>query len=149
MTANHPVYLGLDTGGTYTDAVLWADDGARGRIVASAKALTTRHDLAVGIAEAAGRVIAESGIDPGSVAMVSMSTTLATNALVEGQGGRVALVLAGFSEKDLLRDGLGAALGNDPVVWTWTVTVAWPRISWVHASARACASVSAWPEEWI
>lgn len=116
MIANLPVYLGLDTGGTYTDAVLWADDGARGHIIASAKALTTRHDLSVGIAGAAGTVIAESGIDPAAVAMVSMSTTLATNALVEGQGGRVALVMAGFVEKDLQRDGLADALGADPVI---------------------------------
>ena len=46
-----------------------------------------------------------------------MSTTLATNALVEGQGGRVALVMIGFSETDLARDGLRTALGTDPVVF--------------------------------
>ncbi|MER9593157.1 hydantoinase/oxoprolinase family protein, partial [Mesorhizobium australicum] len=40
-----------------------------------------------------------------------------TNALVEGQGGRVALVMIGFSETDLARDGLKAALGTDPVVF--------------------------------
>ena len=43
-----------------------------------------------------------------------MSTTLATNALVEGQGGRAALVMIGFSEADLHRDGLKAALGARP-----------------------------------
>ena len=43
-----------------------------------------------------------------------MSTTLATNALVEGQGGRVALVMIGSAEADLLRDGLAKALGADP-----------------------------------
>ncbi len=46
-----------------------------------------------------------------------MSTTLATNALVEGQGGRVALVMIGFTEADLARDGLKTALGTDPVVF--------------------------------
>ena len=46
-----------------------------------------------------------------------MSTTLATNALVEGQGGRVALVMIGFSETDLARDGLRTALGTDPVIF--------------------------------
>ena len=56
-------------------------------------------------------------VDPASVKLVSMSTTLATNALVEGQGGRVALVMIGFSEADLARDGLKAALGHDPVVF--------------------------------
>ena len=41
--------LGVDTGGTYTDAVLIRDER---EVVASAKALTTRHDLAVGIGAA-------------------------------------------------------------------------------------------------
>ena len=38
------ISLGIDTGGTYTDAVLFSD--TRG-VIAKAKALTTRHDLAV------------------------------------------------------------------------------------------------------
>ncbi|MBL8581917.1 MAG: hydantoinase/oxoprolinase family protein [Rhizobiaceae bacterium] len=108
------LYLGIDTGGTYTDAVLWSE--ATG-VVAKAKALTTRHDLAVGIGGAVDAVIAAAAIDPASVKLVSMSTTLATNALVEGQGGRVALVMIGFGQADLDRDGLRTALGNDPVVF--------------------------------
>ncbi|MBW8320591.1 MAG: hypothetical protein K0M47_14900, partial [Rhizobium sp.] len=39
--------LGIDTGGTYTDAVLYSETQG---ILAKAKALTTRHDLAIGIA---------------------------------------------------------------------------------------------------
>ena len=54
---------------------------------------------------------------PAAIKLVSMSTTLATNALVEGQGGRVALIMIGFSEADLARDGLKAALGTDPVLF--------------------------------
>ncbi|WP_349775074.1 hydantoinase/oxoprolinase N-terminal domain-containing protein [Frigidibacter sp. SD6-1] len=46
------LYLGTDTGGRYTDAVLWCEDHG---LVAKAKALTTRYDLSVGISEAAGR----------------------------------------------------------------------------------------------
>ena len=46
-----------------------------------------------------------------------MSTTLATNALVEGQGERAALVMIGFAEADLARGGLKAALGADPVIF--------------------------------
>ena len=43
-----PLYLGIDTGGTYTDAaVIAAEDH---RVVSSAKALTTRGDLAIGVA---------------------------------------------------------------------------------------------------
>jgi N-methylhydantoinase A/oxoprolinase/acetone carboxylase beta subunit len=108
------LYLGIDTGGTYTDAVLWSE--ATG-VVAKAKALTTRHDLAVGISGAVDAVLEGAQIEPASVKLVSMSTTLATNALVEGQGGRVALVMIGFAGKDLERDGLKSALGNDPVVF--------------------------------
>lgn len=110
--------LGVDTGGTYTDAVLWsASGGGEGAVLAKAKALTTRHDLAIGIAGAADAVLAKAGVAPGRVSLVSMSTTLATNALVEGQGGRVALVMIGFGEADLDRAGLRAALGGDPVVF--------------------------------
>ena len=55
-----------------------------------------RHDLAVGISGAVEKVIAHAAVGPSSIKLVSMSTTLATNALVEGQGGRVALVMIGF-----------------------------------------------------
>ena len=112
------LYLGIDTGGTYTDAVLWTEAGGdRGTVLAKAKALTTRHDLAVGIAGAVDAVLAEAGNDPASIKLVSMSTTLATNALVEGQGGRVALVMIGFAPTDVDRDGLRKALGSDPLVF--------------------------------
>lgn len=113
-----PLFLGIDTGGTYTDAVLWSDGGGgKGTVHAKAKSLTTRHDLAVGISGAVDAVLQGAGTDPASIKLVSMSTTLATNALVEGQGGRVALVMIGFSEPDLDRDGLRKALGSDPVIF--------------------------------
>ncbi|CAM5400224.1 N-methylhydantoinase A/oxoprolinase/acetone carboxylase beta subunit [Aquamicrobium terrae] len=108
------LYLGIDTGGTYTDAILWSEAAG---VVAKAKSLTTRHDLAVGIEGAVGSVLGETGVAPEAIKLVSMSTTLATNALVEGQGGRVALVMIGFEEDDLQRDGLSSALGPDPVVF--------------------------------
>lgn len=107
--------LGIDTGGTYTDAVIF--DAATETLIAKAKALTTRHDLAIGIAEAAGRALEAAAVDAGTIGLVSLSTTLATNALVEGQGGRVALVMIGFGESDLDKAGLRAALGDDPVVF--------------------------------
>ncbi|RWO32418.1 MAG: hydantoinase/oxoprolinase family protein [Mesorhizobium sp.] len=119
MTAkSSPLFLGIDTGGTYTDAVLWSEaGGANGKVLAKAKALTTRHDLAVGISGAVDAVLQKAATDPAAIKLVSMSTTLATNALVEGQGGRVALVMIGFAEGDLARDGLKVALGTDPVVF--------------------------------
>jgi len=108
------ISLGLDTGGTYTDAVLF--DTATNSVIAKAKALTTRHDLAVGIENAAQAVLKTAGIAPGEISLVSISTTLATNALVEGQGSRAALVLIGFDESALDRGGLRAALGDDPLI---------------------------------
>lgn len=103
--------LGVDTGGTYTDAVVM--DEATDVIVASAKALTTRPDLSFGVGAAIDAVLTD--INPADVALVSLSTTLATNALVEGQGGRVALVLIGFDPAELERAGLKEALRGDPV----------------------------------
>lgn len=105
--------LGVDTGGTYTDAVLIRDEKD---VIATAKALTTRHDLAEGIGAAVSAVLDEAAIDPGEITLASLSTTLATNALVEGQGGRVALILIGFRENDLERHGLAEALAGDPAV---------------------------------
>ena len=103
--------LGVDTGGTYTDAVLVRDEET---VIASAKSLTTRHDLAIGIGGAVEAVLNTSGVDVTDIAMASLSTTLATNALVEGQGGRVALIYIGFKERDLGTHGLLDALKGDP-----------------------------------
>ena len=101
-------FLGVDTGGTYTDAVIV--DEAADRVIGSAKSLTTRGDLALGIGRAVDAALAESGVSAAEVALVSLSTTLATNALVEGQGGRVALIFVGFDADDLDRGGLTEAL---------------------------------------
>lgn len=103
--------LGVDTGGTYTDAVLIRDETT---VIASAKALTTRGDLAIGVGQAVRHVLEAADVSAGQVAMASLSTTLATNALVEGQGGRVALIYVGFKERDLQAHGLAEALNGDP-----------------------------------
>ena len=107
-------FLGVDTGGTYTDAVIL--DEAADTVIGFAKALTTRGDLALGIGRAVDAALAGAGIAPAQVALVSLSTTLATNALVEGQGGRVALIFIGFDPGDLERGGLTEALRGDPVI---------------------------------
>ena len=118
--------LGVDTGGTYTDAVIL--DEISDTVIATAKALTTRPDLALGVAAAMDAAIAQAGLSPADIAMVSLSTTLATNALVEGQGGRVALISIGFDEADLARAGLAEAMRNDPVI----------RLTGGHDHAGAC-----------
>lgn len=109
------IFLGVDTGGTYTDAVLL--DDAAGRIVARAKALTSRPDLSTGIGGAIDAVLAQApDLRPTDIALVSLSTTLATNALVEGQGARAALVLIGFDGIARARAELESALAGDPLI---------------------------------
>lgn len=105
------LHLGLDTGGTYTDAVLF--DPATG-VIAAAKSLTTKHDLSQGLTAAVETILprATAPID-----LVSVSTTLATNALVEGHGSPICLLLAGYDAKALERAGLRQAMGDDPVVF--------------------------------
>lgn len=102
--------LGFDTGGTYTDAVLF--DPEAGVVLAAAKALTTKHDLAIGLRGALDGVLQGSTDD---IALVSMSTTLATNAIVEGQGSPICLLLLGYEPSALDRADLRRALGHDPV----------------------------------
>jgi N-methylhydantoinase A/oxoprolinase/acetone carboxylase beta subunit len=80
--------LGIDAGGTYTDAVVY--DFSDRRVVAKNKALTTPWDFTEGI---------EQALEPFDdallerVGLVALSTTLATNAIVEGDGQRVGLAL--------------------------------------------------------
>src|SRR5712671_1229125 len=99
------LWLGLDTGGTFTDAVLLADGQ---RVVASAKALTTHWDLAIGIGHAIRAVLdqAPSTAGRGDIDLVSVSTTLATNAIVEGRFSPVCTLLIGFDDAMVSRSGL-------------------------------------------
>ncbi|MEX0307396.1 MAG: hydantoinase/oxoprolinase family protein [Ruegeria sp.] len=105
--------LGVDTGGTYTDAVLVRDER---EVIASAKSLTTRADLAIGVGHAISAVLDEAQVSPDQIGLASLSTTLATNALVEGQGGRIALIYVGFRDSDLEKHGLRDALKGDPAL---------------------------------
>ena len=83
--------LGIDTGGTYTDGVLLEYESRR--VLASHKSLTTKRDFSIGIEEVIEGIHIE---DPAAIRMVSISTTLATNAIAEGKGKRVALLLIGY-----------------------------------------------------
>lgn len=107
-------FLGVDTGGTYTDAVVVNE--AATEVIGKAKSLTTRADLALGIGGAVDAALAAAGVQASEITLVSLSTTLATNALVEGQGGRVALIFIGFDAGDEARAGLDDALKGDPVL---------------------------------
>lgn len=82
--------LGLDTGGTYTDGVV-IDAEAR-TLCCKAKAFTTKDDLMRGIAACLSK-LDRQWLE--QVSMMCLSTTLATNAVVEGRGGRVGIFLLG------------------------------------------------------
>lgn len=104
--------LGIDTGGTYTDAVVFESESG---VVASAKALTRRYDLSLGIRESMKRVLGAS--KRRNIELVSLSTTLATNAIVEGQGSSICLILIGYPADALQQSRLGEVMGHDPVVF--------------------------------
>lgn len=94
------VVIGIDTGGTCTDAVLYDMDS--GRILGSNKALTTHENLVVGILNAL------DGLDPDlarSAKAAGISTTLATNACVEGKFRRPRLLLMGIERTGIERYG--------------------------------------------
>ena len=105
------ILLGIDTGGTYTDAVLLDDE--RG-ILATAKALTTKHELSVGIREAIEAVLPTPPVE---ISMVSLSTTLATNAVVEGQGSPVCSLLIGYDPETLDDVGIDRIVTRDNIVF--------------------------------
>jgi N-methylhydantoinase A/oxoprolinase/acetone carboxylase beta subunit len=80
--------LGIDAGGTYTDAVIF--DMPSKRMVSKSKALSTKWNFTLGIAETL------AGLDRtllSQVQLVALSTTLATNAIVEGRGQKVGLLI--------------------------------------------------------
>lgn len=107
--------VGVDTGGTYTDAAIIEASGHH--VIASAKAITTKGDLAIGVAEAITRAVAllPQGLQPQDISLVSVSTTLATNAVVEGHGSAVGVVLIGFDAAMVARTGIAQAFPGMPV----------------------------------
>lgn len=92
------IRLGIDTGGTYTDAVVVDMDGTK--VLAKAKSLTTKGDLVRGILSAIDALPPET---LKLVEHVALSTTLATNACVEGKGDRAKLIIVGTTDEVLHR----------------------------------------------
>jgi N-methylhydantoinase A len=88
------VLLGVDVGGTFTDAVVAVD----GRLV-TAKAPTTPHDQSEGVLAAVGAALERAGAAAADVRAFAHGTTVATNALLEGNGARTVLVTTeGFED---------------------------------------------------
>ncbi len=90
--------IGIDTGGTYTDAVIYDMDEQK--VHSAGKALTTKSQLEIGIAAALDT------LDQSYVAraqILVLSTTLATNACVEDKGSRARLLMIG-ADPESIRD---------------------------------------------
>ncbi len=80
--------LGIDAGGTYTDAVIY--DLEKNKTLFKAKSLTTKWDFTIGINSALKKLDQEK---LRRIELVSLSTTLATNAIVENEGQKVGMIL--------------------------------------------------------
>ncbi|MEM7562388.1 MAG: hydantoinase/oxoprolinase family protein [Pseudomonadota bacterium] len=102
--------LGIDTGGTFTDAVLVDDDK---NIVNAEKSLTTRFDLSLGIGDVIAKLPEASLTE---VTMVSLSTTLTTNSVVEDLGAPVCVLLPGYNQEQIKQSGLLEILPAQMVV---------------------------------
>ncbi len=92
--------LGIDTGGTFTDGVII--DLNTEEILKTTKTITTREDLTASIENCLSNLLSEQEIDSRMIDLVSVSTTLATNAIVEGQGAAVGAILLGFEPDEPL-----------------------------------------------
>ena len=92
------IHIGVDTGGTFTDLLLW--DGRR---LHSHKVSSTPHDFAEGVLKGIREILAASSTR-GKPFHVAHSATVATNALLERKGVRTALITTrGF--RDVLEIG--------------------------------------------
>ncbi len=86
--------LGVDVGGTFTDAVLVVGDQLH-----TAKAPSTPKDQSEGVMEAVRAALEAAGAEAGDIEVFAHGMTVATNALLEGNGARTALVATeGFTD---------------------------------------------------
>lgn len=111
------VALGIDTGGTYTDAVLV--DHKNGKILSTAKSLTTKQDLSIGIKKAisSALTVGKQGLSARRIRLVSLSTTLATNAITEGHGAPVCLILIGYDPELIQQYQFQHRFGTHDIVY--------------------------------
>lgn len=85
------VRIGIDVGGTFTDAVVIDNDSFE--VLAKRKIPTTHeHGVAHGVVQIISALMQENGIAPQDVAFIAHGTTQATNALLEGDVASVGVV---------------------------------------------------------
>ncbi|MEM9750780.1 MAG: hydantoinase/oxoprolinase N-terminal domain-containing protein, partial [Pseudomonadota bacterium] len=86
----HMYRLGVDVGGTFTDLLLFDEaDGSFWR----AKVPSTPHDPSEAIIDGTARICLDAGISEADIQYFLHGTTVATNAVLEGKGATVGLVV--------------------------------------------------------
>ncbi|MFR5881245.1 MAG: hydantoinase/oxoprolinase N-terminal domain-containing protein [Cloacibacillus evryensis] len=90
--------IGIDVGGTNTDGALRYGDAG----ILSVKTSTDHADYRSSIETAVGRLLQSAS--PGEIISLNISTTLSTNALLEGKGAPVALALIGYEDFPHIKD---------------------------------------------
>ena len=90
--------LGIDAGGSYTDAVVM--DVHTKEILAKMKSGTTHDDMIIGMMETMNGLILKRMFNPKDIKFVGLSTTLATNSILEGKGGKVGLITIGWEPEE-------------------------------------------------
>ncbi len=95
--------LGLDTGGTYTDAAIVDMDNME--VLSKGKSKTTYHDLSIGILGAIDEALRSDAFDRSDIQFVGLSTTLATNSILTGKGGKVGHIGIGWTPMGDYRSG--------------------------------------------
>ncbi|MCG7844677.1 MAG: hydantoinase/oxoprolinase family protein, partial [Methanomassiliicoccales archaeon] len=90
--------IGIDTGGTYTDAAMV--NLRDRRLLGWNKSPTTPHDLAEGMTESVSVLLRKYRFDPRQVRLIGISTTLATNSILEARGGTVGLIGIGWDREE-------------------------------------------------
>ena len=82
--------LGVDVGGTFTDLLLHDDKTRR---TYQAKTPSTPEDQSIGVANGVKLICQKAGISPSDITLILHGTTVATNAVLEGKGSRVGLLV--------------------------------------------------------
>ena len=83
--------LGVDVGGTFTDLLLHDERTQR---TYQAKTPSTPQDQSIGVAAGVKLICDKAGVSPSEIALILHGTTVATNAVLEGKGARVGLLVS-------------------------------------------------------
>ncbi len=95
VTKSRTLGLGIDTGGTFTDAAIVNMETLE--VLATSKSPTTYSDLSIGMLGAVDGVLASHKFSVDEIKLVGLSTTLATNSILTGKGGSVGLICIGWT----------------------------------------------------